>query len=222
MAEITDYSTLQTEIENVLNRDDLTSDVPRFIQSFEDWARHDERLWRLSDRSTVTISGDGLALPSDFVKLESWYHDTETYEGPITIVPADEIARLKASHGRTGVPQFAAITRRRVRFAPVPGSGDSYNTKMTYWRRLKRLSDTETTNYLLDEMSSIYLYGSLLEAAPFLDEDERIPTWERRLYGGMLPDGRPVKGLVDFFEEAQQREMYGGGTIERNYTPIGG
>lgn len=220
MAKITSYSTLQTEVANRLNRGDLTDDIPGFIQSFEDWARHDERLWKLSDRSTIQVSADGLALPSDFVKLESWYHDTTTYMGPITIVPADEIARIKASHGRTGVPQFAAITQGRVRFAPTPDA--TYDTKMTYWRRFLRLSDTQASNYLITDMPAIYLYGALLESAPFLKNDDRIPTWERRLYGGVQPDGTRVKGLIELFEESQQRQMYGGGTLQRRFPPIGG
>jgi len=221
VAKITNFSTLKTEVANTLNRSNMDTDIERFIQSFEDWARQDERLWKLSDRSTVQITGDGLALPSDFARLESWYHDTTTYMGPITIVPADEIGRLKASHGRTGVPQFAAITSGRVRFAPVPVSGDTYDTKMTYWRRPLRLSDSQTTNYLINEMPSLYLYGALLEAAPFLKNEDRIPVWERRLNGSVQPDGTRSKGLIETWQESQTQEQYGG-SIRRNFTPIGG
>lgn len=214
MALITSYATLQTHIADTLNRADLTSVIPNFIQQFEAQAKRDHRLRKLSDRGTFSITGDGQALPSDFYKLDSWYHDGTSYFGPIAIVHHDEIGRLKAGYGDTGVPQFAAIipgegtTAAKVRFAPEPDA--TYSTKMVYERRITNLSDTETDNYLLEEAPDIYLYGSLVESAPYLKDDNRMMLWKTLL-----------EERIEAYHMAQQDARWGG-SIKRQYTPIGG
>lgn len=45
------------------------------------------------------------------------------------------------------------------------------------YKDFQPLSDSNTTNWILEGYPDVYLYGSLLEIAPFLDEDERINTW---------------------------------------------
>jgi hypothetical protein len=42
---------------------------------------------------------------------------------------------------------------------------------------LSALSASNTTNWLLTLAPDLYLYGSLLEAAPYIGNDERIPVW---------------------------------------------
>jgi len=208
MALVTNYSTLQTHIADTLNRGDLTSVIPNFIQQFEAQARRDERFRRLTDVTSFSISADGAYLPVDFYKLESWYHDGATYFGPIGNVNPDAIGKLKGAYGDTGVPQFVAIVDRRVRFAPEPDA--TYSTRLTYWRKITNLSDTATTNWLLEEGPDIYIYGALIESAPYLKDDSRIATWQS------LYDDR-----VDMLWTAEQDRQFGG-AIQRIYTPIGG
>ena len=207
MALVTNYSTLQTHIADTLNRGDLTSVIPNFIQQFEAEARRDERFRRLAEVSSFGISADGVSLPSDFYQLESWYHDGATYFGPIGQVNPDMIGKLKGVYGDTGVPQFAALVDGKARFAPEPDA--TYTTRMTYWRKINNLSATITTNWLLDEAPDIYLYGCLLESAPYLKDDERLGTWMS------LYESRVEKLWI-----AEQDKQFGG-SIQRVYTPIG-
>jgi len=39
------------------------------------------------------------------------------------------------------------------------------------------LSDSTTTNWLLEYYPDAYLYGSLVHSAPYLKEDARLQTW---------------------------------------------
>ena len=80
---------------------------------------------------------------------------------------------------------------------------------MTYWRKINNLSATITTNWLLDEAPDIYLYGCLLESAPYLKDDERLGTWMS------LYESRVEKLWI-----AEQDKQFGG-SIQRVYTPIG-
>ncbi len=215
MALVTTYATLKTHIADTLNRSDLTSVIANFVQQAEAQFKRDFRLRKLSDRGTFSITGDGQSLPSDFYQLDSWYHDGPTsYFGPIQIVPFDEIGKLKGAYGDTGVPQFAAFIPSdgadapTVKFAPEPDA--TYSTKMVYERRIVSLSDTNTSNYLLVEAPDIYLYGALVESAPYLKDDNRVGLWKTLL-----------EERIESYHMAQQ-DARCGGTIKRQYTPIGG
>ena len=211
MALITTYATLQAHIADTLNRPDLTTSgvVANFIQQFEANARRDSRLRKLADRGTVSISADGLVLPSDFYSMESWYHDGSTYFGPILTVDPGTIGQLKGAYGATGVPQFAAIVDKRVRFAPAPDA--TYATQMIYWRTVPALSDTATTNWLLTEAPDIYLYGSLVEAWGYLKNPDRAATLRKD----------ELEPRIEALANALEDQQYGG-AIVRQYTPIGG
>jgi len=48
---------------------------------------------------------------------------------------------------------------------------------MIYRKNIPALSVTNTTNWLLALAPDLYLYGALLESAPYIKEDARIQTW---------------------------------------------
>lgn len=207
---ITSYATLQTEIANHLNRSDLTSVIPTLIQLAEDEFLNDEfgRVVKLTNRGTVTISGDGTTMPSDLYSIESWYHDGPTAYGPIYVVGSDAIGAQKAQFGSSGIPQFAAVVAGAARYAPVPDG--TYSTKMTYWRLITRLSDTNTTNWLLEDLPSAYLYKALSKAEAYLKNDERLITW-----------GAMAESLLNGYRLRQENAQFGG-TLKRHHRPIGG
>jgi len=208
MALVTDYDSLKAHIADTLNRSDLTSVIPNFIQQFEARAKDDSRLRRLTNRGSFTVSTDLVQLPSDLYMLESWYHDGSTYFGPIEIVGADQIGALKAQYGATGVPQFASIVAGRARFAPVPDQ--AYTTKMTYWQTIASLSGTLTSNWLLDTRPDIYLYGAMVEAHVYLKDPEKEARYEARL-----------QMLIEQHALAAVDNQFGGSMGRRNITPIG-
>jgi len=217
MALVTTYASLQTHIADILNRSDLTSVLPNFVQQFEVSARRgitisDGRTMpvrQLIDRGSFAISADGTALPTDIDSIESLYHDGPTYFGPIAIVAADQIGLLKSAHGDTGVPQYAAITGGSLRFAPEPDA--TYTLKMTYWQKLTALSASNTTNWLITNHPDIYIYGCLLESAPYLKDDARLQLWQEQL-----------ERRVIALEADNERKQFGGGSTVRRFTPIGG
>jgi len=49
------------------------------------------------------------------------------------------------------------------------------------------LSDSNTSNWLLSLSPDIYLYGALLQATPYLRDDERLPVIAS-LYQRMIED----------------------------------
>jgi hypothetical protein len=54
---------------------------------------------------------------------------------------------------------------------------DGTEIELTYYAEIPALSDSSTTNWLLTRWPDLYLYGSLMHAAPYLKEDERVTVW---------------------------------------------
>ena len=52
-----------------------------------------------------------------------------------------------------------------------------YTTSMLYYKTVDALSDSNTTTTMLTQNPDVYLYGSLLEAEPFLMNDQRVQLW---------------------------------------------
>jgi hypothetical protein len=60
-------------------------------------------------------------------------------------------------------------------FAPAPDQ--TYTAEVFYFSKLIPLTSGNPTTVLFTEAPDLYLYGGLLQAAPYLENDERIPIW---------------------------------------------
>ena len=61
----------------------------------------------------------------------------------------------------------------------IPAPDGAYTFNFYYLTSLPSLSATQTTNWLILNAPDVYLYGSLLEATPYLQDDARIPIWSQ-------------------------------------------
>ena len=181
---VTDYTTLQTWIGNVLNRDDadFTADIPNFIQDAEAALRRDERARLLTDLSPFAISTEETDLPGDYDSLEGIAHEGPTVFGAINTVALDQINQYKIG-GTTGIPCVAAVISspngHKLRWGPAPNA--TFNLRLQYWAKVPNLSDASPTNRFLSEHPDIYRYAALVESAPYLKDDARIAMWQTQL-----------------------------------------
>jgi hypothetical protein len=60
----------------------------------------------------------------------------------------------------------------------VPTPAANYPMEVVYFQQPPLLDDTNETNWLTDYAPNALLYRTLLEATPFLKNDQRIPTWQ--------------------------------------------
>lgn len=60
----------------------------------------------------------------------------------------------------------------------LPTPDAEYPLEVLYYQTLPLLSESVQTNWLTDDIPQLLLYGTLLEATPFLKNDSRIPTWQ--------------------------------------------
>ncbi len=171
------YSDLKASIAGFLNRIDLTAVIPDFIQLAEAQINRRLRTRRMIGRSTATLAGEFIALPSDFGGPR-----TMQITGPATqrVVPFVEptqadVEREKYFAGTPGLPEFYTVVGEEFQFVPPPDT--SYALQLTYWQRLAVLSVTNASNWVLQDHPDAYLYGALVQSAPYLKDDGRLTVW---------------------------------------------
>ncbi len=171
----TSYSELQTTIAGYLARSDLTTQIPDFIRLAETRLRRDLRIRQmLKSVTTSTVAADGtVELPSDFLEVR----DLVVVGNPVQPLnySSPSAFNRNARTWESGKPLDYTILSLDIQLAPVPDS--AYTVKMLYFAAPAFLSDTNTSNVFLANTPDVLLYGSLLEAEPYLMNDARINTW---------------------------------------------
>jgi hypothetical protein len=176
----TDYGALQTSIASWLNRNDLTAQIPDFISLAE--AEMARRLRRTSVRNTnFSIASDTTAPPADLVELRSIRLITgqPDLDKPLTLVSPEVLAEMRAMQGAAiGRPRWVSIIAGQIVVTQPPDQ--TYTAEIIYFQSLTPLSNASPTNIVLTAAPDAYLFGSLLQAAPFLEHDERMPVWQSK------------------------------------------
>lgn len=171
----TSYSDLKTAIAGYLARTDLTTQIPDFIRLAETRLRRDLRIRQmLKSVTTSTVAADStVELPSDFLEVRDLVIDGSPPQ-PLNYSSPSAFTR-NARTWQSGKPLDYTVLANDFQLAPIPDA--VYSVKMLYSAAPTFLSDTNTSNVFLANTPDALLYGSLLEAAPYLMDDARINTW---------------------------------------------
>jgi len=174
MATITNYSTLQSTIADYLNRQDLTAQIPTFIQLAEADMNTRLRCREMIVRATTTNDDEFVRLPLDF--LESINLQLTDGQSPLRFVTLDEADIINKRQTYTA-PTFYSLMNGAIELVPPPATGADVEIEMVYYGKITALSDSNTSNWLLLKAPDVYLYGALVHAAPFLMDDQRISVF---------------------------------------------
>lgn len=171
---ISTYAELQTACTNWLARADLSSRIPEFITLAEDTINKRLRIRAMEQRATATVSTEYVVLPTGFLEMRNFQLNTNPKQ-TLRLVTPEYIDTFWAG-STTGQPKLYSFIGGEIQLAPAPDG--SYTAEMDYYKKWDIATDL--TNWLLTNAPSAYLYGSLLQAEPFLKNDKRIGVWERR------------------------------------------
>jgi hypothetical protein len=189
---LTTYSELKTSIGDWLNRADLTNVIPDFISLAEAQIERTLRTRQMIVRANASFSAEYGAVPADFLETKSLKLTNTNPITPLQFQTVDVMDNIASQRVASGRPQYFSIVGGQIRLLPVPDS--TYTTELIYYAKLSKLSSTTTTNWLLTQAPDVYLYGALLQAAPYLKDDARIQVWvslyERGLQDLQVADDR--------------------------------
>ncbi len=174
----TSYTSLQAQLADWLNRSGLTMPVDDFITLAE--AEMNRRLRRQSTRASITIASARTTLPDDVAEVRSLYLTTgiKKLDQPMRSCTLAMIAESQArAGGHTGRPVDFNLRGNVLTVSPAPDQ--TYTAAIYYFRQLTPLAESET-NSVLTEAPDAYLYGALLQAAPYLEDDIRITMWQTK------------------------------------------
>ncbi len=176
MAVITNYSTLQTAIADYLARSDLTTWLPNFTQNWEERFYREPDNWGswMETALNVTISSNVAAVPTDYLGLKIAYISGQQ-SAPLKRISLYQLYQRYPRAGSTGVPAYIARNGSNFEFGPIASSGSLVGTYFAKPTNLR--TDSDGANFLTANCPDLCLYGSLLEAEPFIKNDARLQTW---------------------------------------------
>jgi hypothetical protein len=172
---ITNYTSLQATVANYLARSDLASSIPDFIRLAEVRLRRDLRIRQmLKSATTTTTGGDStVALPTDFLELRTLFVETNPVRSLEYMSPA--VFHRNGRVSESGLPVFYTILASEFKFAPTPDT--DYTLQILYYAAPAYLTDTNPSNEFMGTCPDLLLYGSLVEAEPYLMNDARVQLW---------------------------------------------
>ena len=136
-------------------------------------------------RANASFNVEYGATPADFLETKSFKLSGTNPVQPLSFMTIDALDAEAAKNTASGRPKFFGVVGTQFRLVPTPDT--NYATELTYYAKLSKLSASVATNFILESSPDAYLYGSLLQAAPYLQDDNRIPVWAG-LYERALTD----------------------------------
>jgi len=172
------YDSLITTIEQYLERNDaaVVNQIPTFITLCEfEIAQQIKTLGQQQVvESTMSINNAVLQKPARWRKTVSFTAiDPDTGARTPVYLRRYEYLRSYAPEGSdTSLPlYYADYDYEHWLVAPTPNK--AYNFEVLYYERLQPLSSDNQTNWLTQNAPNAMIFGTLLQAMPFLKNDQR-------------------------------------------------
>lgn len=189
------YTALLASIEDwLIGRTDIAAIVPDFIALAESQMNRRLTVRRMIVNATASISGEFAALPSDFNGIRNVYLDDGT---PLDFVSNGALQQARWFDSlQGGPPTSVTVVGGQLRFDPAPSAAQNVN--ISYYAQIPALGVSTATNWVLQAYPDAYLYGSLMQASRYLQDDAAMA-----LYGTLFA------GALSDIQEDDQSDKYG-------------
>ena len=173
------FTELKAAVADWLDRSDLTARIPDFIALAEARVNRDLRIRAMEVRSTMTTTAGKqyFNLPTNYIQMRNIQLNTNPVT-PLEYITPEMMDRLYGS-STTGKPRAYTLIGDEIQLSPIPDS--AYYLEMAFYEKFSPLGDgtggSVVSNWLTSNAPDVLLYGSLLEAEPFIKNDERIGVW---------------------------------------------
>jgi len=211
MPETTTFNSLRTDMKTYLERGgSATSDpevfaqIPRLINASErnisDRLKLLGQIEVLRDLSGLVINQAIITKPDRWRQTVSLKFGTGT--GANTLNPLfprslEYCQMYWPDQTAVGVPEFYAdYDYQHYLIVPTPQA--TYPMLGVFYMQPQLLDEQNETNFYAIYTPNALLYGALLEAAPYLKNDERIPVWEKKFNEALgLLNGQDLQRILD-------------------------
>lgn len=196
------YANLQTALQTWSERTDLSSNVVDFITLAESRINKRLRVRDMETRSTIVVSSNEYALPSDY---RGWRRVTAltSPRTKLDFIEPDKAEELYPDRA-SGTPSHFTVETSKIVVFPYTTS----SIQLVYYAAVPALASTDP-NWLLTKYPDIYLYGGLLELWTFAEDEA-----EQVKYAALFE-----KAIADA-EAADRRDRFArGGAFPRGPNP---
>lgn len=178
------FATLVSAATEWLARDQdatLIARIPDFFTLFEAKINRTLFVPQMETRATTavdTLSSEPefISLPSDFQTMRRVRLSGVTGKPALSFVTRTQIDSARfANDNVSGQPTKYTIMGSELELFPTPN--ENFTLEMVYRKLIPALTASNTTNWLLLLAPDLYLYGALMESAPYIKEDGRLQTW---------------------------------------------
>lgn len=178
MSDISTYDELKSEIQEFLVDDNLGTSLETFIRLAEERHRNELRLRAMEWRQLATMNGTRyLPFPERYLQMRR-LRIYGSNEDIVQLAAPSQL--LEYWDTASGLPRYFAVTHQ-LEFNR-PGTTE---LEMQFYRYFEPLTTANQTNWLILNAPSLYLYGSLIHAATFLRDAERIPEFKSQYQDSM-------------------------------------
>lgn len=171
---ISNYGELKTAIGDWLNRDDLASVIPTFIDLAHAKLNRRLRVREMIQRSTAGITNQFSNLPADFLELRNIQLNVATPKS-LEYMTIEQMDQERALGNVAREPSYYTLMGSTIEVFPTPDQ--SYTLELAYYKDIPSMTNDTDANWLLAKAPDVYLYGALLQAAPYLKDVEETGLW---------------------------------------------
>ena len=182
-AQVMTYDSLVENIQSYLERSDTATldKIPLFIMLAEQViASQIKFLGNLTVNTSAMVATQAIIdKPARWHKTVSMNITVSGKRSPVLLRKYEYLREYWPNASSTGVPKFYCdydYTHWLV--APTPTS--AYSFEVLYYERVQPLDSSNQTNWFTIYAPQALLYGSLLQAMPFLKNDERMGMWQQQ------------------------------------------
>lgn len=182
-AAVMTYDSLVENIQSYLERSDAATleKIPLFIMLAEQViATQIKFLGNLTVNTSAMVANQAIVdKPARWHKTVSMNVTVAGERKPVLLRKYEYLREYWPDPSASGEPKFYAdydYTHWLV--APTPDA--AYNFEVLYYERVQPLDSSNQTNWFTIYAPQALLYGSLLQAMPFLKNDERMAMWQQQ------------------------------------------
>ena len=175
------YQSLYDDISSYLERTDTATlaKIPTFIMLAEQTLASEIKfLGNLTvNQSNMVIGNPIITKPARWRKTVSMNITINGTRRPVFLRTYEFLRQYWPDDALTDVPKYYSdYDYSHWLVAPTPD--EPYDFEVMYYEEVQPLDVNNQTNWFTQYAPQAMLYGSLLQAMPFLKNDERLPLWQ--------------------------------------------